>query len=144
MTSKDILLIFAVLLILLTLLGAFGGAIKYTEPFYQEVDQPSSPLFEEHFAASKVFEQAAHKKKKLAEKYTGPMAPHPSTIQHYTEPTPPVVPEMSFKPTSLPPMVPPAPTTLPTPPVTPPKEAFNGFMIEPFEEVTPSSYPADY
>lgn len=31
---RTILIVFATLLVLLTLLGAFGGSIKYSEPFY--------------------------------------------------------------------------------------------------------------
>jgi hypothetical protein len=40
MNTKTLLVIFAVLLLLLTLLSAFGGSIRPTETFYEEPTMP--------------------------------------------------------------------------------------------------------
>lgn len=37
---KTTLIVFAVLLLVLTLIGTFGGSVRYTEPFYQEPTVP--------------------------------------------------------------------------------------------------------
>jgi hypothetical protein len=40
---KELFLVFAILLLLLTLISAFGGSIKYTERFEEEEEKPSPP-----------------------------------------------------------------------------------------------------
>lgn len=41
---RTLLIVFAILLLLLTLLGAFGGSIKYNEPFFNVIDNSNGNL----------------------------------------------------------------------------------------------------
>lgn len=46
---KTLLIVFAVLLLLLTLLSTFGGSIRPSEPFFQDAKQPNEYYYEAPF-----------------------------------------------------------------------------------------------
>lgn len=136
---RTILIVFAILLLLLTLLGAFGGSIKYSEPFY-EVAQPSQ--LEEEYENARKFEE---------ETYEDMPPPAGPGAEHYGT---------NNKPKSEFYMPPPAKATagsaapaLPTTPSPVPQQFANGpvdgdyvqegFYIEPFEDIH-NSGPAEY
>jgi hypothetical protein len=142
---RTILIVFAILLLLLTLLGAFGGSIKYSEPFY-EVARKSQ--LEEQYEDARQFEE---------EQYED-MPPPAGPAEHYASVSGTGGAPNSNKPKSEFYMPPPTNTAtsgpvLPTTPSPVPQKFANGpaegdyvqegFYIEPFEDIH-NSGPAEY
>jgi hypothetical protein len=112
---KSILVVFAVLLLLLTLLGAFGGSIQYAEPFFEVAEDEKEQVYSPQ-----------------TEFYTQPTM---------SMPPPPVGMEML----QAPKLSTPNPLMMPVTgehKVT--SEQFEAFSIEPFEEDEKTSLPAAY
>lgn len=134
---RTLLIVFAILLVLLTLLGTFGGSIRYTEPFYE-------------VANSAIVNAETSGKMSLPSKapfFDQQPPPFPTTEPFYEPiPTTPGDVEESTKPkssfTSMPPM-PTLPTKMPFS-NGPDNFVQEGFMIEPFEEDNKASFPAAY
>lgn len=149
---RNILIIFAILLLLLTLLGTFGGSLRYNEPFY---DKPKSDI---------IYNYGVDVPKKVKSYFvsdpasaflTSPVSPISPISPASASPT------ISHAPTSL--IFPPSPTfpvshapaspishsastAYPIAPISKPHSKImenEGFDIEPFEADS-NNLPADY
>jgi len=121
---KTILVVFAILLLLLTLLGAFGGSIQYAEPFFEDVSEPQEPPMNYEFP-----EQQSGMK---SEFYNPPEpiqveSPAPTYQEFPDVPEFPVVSDENVYMSS--------PSS---------QETHEPFTIEPFEEDEKSSFPAAF
>lgn len=117
---KNLLIVFALLLLLLTLLGAFGGSLKYNEPFFEGVEDDSMEHFEGGHPARGSF-SAPPQQTRPPVQQVPPAPPHPVQAQA------------------------PMPTQFNPHQQDRKEEPFlNGTEIEPFEEDIKSSLPALY
>lgn len=139
---RTILIVFAILLLLLTLLGAFGGSIKYSEPFYQvakgtsdeeDFTQDQQPLG--HAVPHSGFENQDDEDGPKSEFYA---TPPPKAL--FEDGLPAGGPSTTALPASVPPTG--AQVGASIQPST--NAVQEGFFIEPFEEDTYSSVPSAY
>ncbi len=167
---RTILIVFAILLVLLTLLGTFGGSIKYREPFYETsvyAEQEQRAGFED-MPPSDVVQQAdmpPPTEVDMSNVQMSDMPPPPpdsaygannlneianslpveqTPVEGFYEPPSqiPIPPGLKSKYVNLP-QAPQLAMNLPQPPAQF-DQGMEGFMIEPFEQDTTSSYPAAY
>ena len=148
---RTILIVFAILLVLLTLLGTFGGSIKYKEPFYelstlaeqeQQQGQEQQKLGFEDMPPSSSPPQIGGMDQGVADSY--PVDDQPvESFYDAIPPTPGNYDKARFL--DLP-RAPQLGASQPQPPAVSNYEpSMEGFMIEPFEEDNRvSSIPAAY
>ncbi len=154
---RTILIVFAILLVLLTLLGTFGGSIKYREPFYElstlAEQEQRHQIDQEHFRRFAAQEHPAKLRFEddMPPPQDGgmvdvanslPLDDQPPIESFYDAipPTPSDIKKAKFLDM---PSAPKMPVSQPHPPAQF-EPSMEGFMIEPFEEDSKSSFPAAY
>lgn len=145
---KALLIVFAVLLLLLTLLSTFGGSIRPGEPFYQ----PESPDYvPEKFQQPMMPPSEPFQDQGIPDYPTMSSSPErfkQPTREYFYEPTAPTMqapsmPQLPPPPPPMPVMVPQQEMMPPPPPppmMTPSMGLSEAFTIEPFEEEGKNMY----
>lgn len=154
---KTLLIVFAVLLLLLTLLSTFGGSIRANEPFYQEPAKDRNEYYYEAPISEQFSDVPGIPSDSISEEYQSPLA----VSEQYQNGLPPVPEQFDEMPEDIKqePFA-----TLPPQPSIPdfklpqvsaassakPSDATHaapmqeGFMIEPFEEDKKVSFYASF
>ena len=158
---RTILIVFAILLVLLTLLGTFGGSIRQSEPFYDLSSTARTQLSQKKnkFYDGQMPEPLPSASSGIPELPKAPFVdmPMPSSsgsamhapfeneqrMEHFYEQVP-LMPddvEQQRKATfaNMPNL-----SSVPAAPKPPSQFVQEGFMIEPFEDDSKTSYPAAY
>ena len=159
---RTILVVFAILLVLLTLLGTFGGSIKQSEPFYDlsSTAQKQVSNDKNKFYDGEMLDPLPSASSGIPELPKAPFVdmPMPSSagssthapftdnepnMEHFYEQVPVMPDDVEQKKAAFANM--PMPSLPSAPKPTPPSHFVQeGFMIEPFEEDAKTSYPAAY
>lgn len=147
---RTILIVFAILLVLLTLLGTFGGSIKYREPFYElstfaEQEQRQQKLRFEDMPQDNEPPSQVGGMEGIADSF--PVDNYP--VESFYDAIPPTPGDYDKARFLDLPKAPQLGASQPQPPAMPNtvsnfEPSMEGFMIEPFEEESRSSFPAAY
>ncbi len=127
-----LLIVFAVLLLLLTLLSTFGGSIRTGEPFYEPVAAAQYDPVSEYYTAASDMPAAASMP-----------AAVPSAMPGFEPPS--VMPSDAMSENFANAVPTPSIPSIPPPPVVAPKKmSEEGFAIEPFEDENKASLLASF
>lgn len=136
---RTILIVFATLLLLLTLLSAFGGSMKQNEPFYDGIainekftdSMATIPPSQPGKSVADKAKEAIENAKKALTGQSKPSVPPPSVKPVYAESKSKFTEE-------------PSGSIFPPEALKSPEYFEEGFAIQPFEEETQASVPASF